>query len=190
MLQVQLSTNEVDPNSKEDIESELAPSSLLFGIHSEVENNLRNIFWNLSTSHKKLNENSHESSQLEFNSDSIRMFSSGGLFVLKGRTKHFNKGILIEVHPFEVSLNDAENVETVEVINDNEFKEVLRNQKQLTIRASGFDANKSPISALSLTFITGMNRISIRITIQSVSILQLIFSSQLILSSIASFYNR
>ena len=89
---------------------------------------------------------------------SVRFLSSGRLFCIKGRSKHFYNGVLMKESPFDICLDNAKIKEMQENsidVSNKDFKNVLHGQTEITIKATDFDKSLSPISALSLTFIMG-----------------------------------
>ena len=89
---------------------------------------------------------------------SVCFSSSGRLFCIRGRSKHFHDGVLLRESPFEISLDSAKIKKIEESVEDSdsgEFKNVLHGQTKISIEATDFDRSLSPISALSLTFIIG-----------------------------------
>jgi hypothetical protein len=145
-------------------DKDVRDSSLRFEINNTDEI-IPHIDWNLSSLHEK---------ESTVSSSSLNLISSGRLFVVTGRSKHYHNGVLVKEIPFEISLQNAKTVTTTEIKedenrvimkkkgdkevvsndNDQELKNVLRGYKSFVLKASGF-SGECPISALSLIFIIG-----------------------------------
>lgn len=88
----------------------------------------------------------------------VRLQSSGSLFCIKGRSVHYRNGVVWKEENFDVCLDDSQLLETLQNsgdTEDEEFQGILRNQSGITLRASNFLGNNSPVSAISLRFIVG-----------------------------------
>ena len=129
---------------------------LSFKIYSDelqaTEKGTGNILWNLSTLSRKGDVDGSTSIK------SINLSSSSSLFSIRGRSRYYLDGIMMKDLPFEVSLNSAKNVAVVEEIGDGidiNLINTLRGTSKLTLRATDFNNSESPITALTLSFITG-----------------------------------
>lgn len=130
-----------------------AQAELTFEIASKDSSDISGLYqkiaWSLSSKAASSEKSGHPLRQ------PVRLQSSGSLFALRGRSITYIKGIVVREVPFELSIDDAQTLESHQDSGDIEFKNILRNQSKITVKASNFSNGNHPVADLTLTFIIG-----------------------------------
>ena len=85
----------------------------------------------------------------------VRLQSSGSLFTLRGRSITYLDDLIVSEIPFELSMDDAQTIESNQISGENEFIDILQNSSKISIKASNFCRGNHDVTDLELSFIIG-----------------------------------
>jgi hypothetical protein len=85
----------------------------------------------------------------------VRLQSSGSLLAVRGRSITYRNGLVVSEKSFELSIDDAQTLESNQNSGEIEFKDILRNSSKITVKASNFSGGDHPVTDIEISFIIG-----------------------------------